>query len=198
MRFAGELIGLVHDLGKYSDEFQVYIRSATGLLNPDEDVDYVDAKRKKGKVDHSTAGAQQIWRELSKRGPVGEIVGQILALCVASHHSGLIDCLTTNQADGVQDNFSRRIGKEELRSHLDESLSKADEAIRSRMASLLANNTILEPIRVLLYSIAKASPEESDKSQVAQFQIGLLVRFLFSCLIDADRQSPASSDAGVD
>ena len=34
---AGELIGIVHDLGKYSDEFQAYIQSATGLLNPDED-----------------------------------------------------------------------------------------------------------------------------------------------------------------
>ncbi|HEX7422963.1 MAG TPA: CRISPR-associated endonuclease Cas3'' [Terriglobales bacterium] len=188
---AGELIGLLHDLGKYSDEFQVYIQSATGLLNPDEDSEYVDAAQKKGKVDHSTAGAQQIWRELSKHGPVGQMVGQILGLCVASHHSGLIDCLSTNQANGVQDNFSRRMGKEELRSHVDESLLKADEAVRSRMASLLGNKTMLDSIRGLLFKIAKASPEGSDKSQVAQFQIGLLVRFLFSCLIDADRQDSA-------
>jgi len=188
---AGELIGLVHDLGKYSDEFQAYIQSATGLLNPDEDDDYVDAKEKKGKVDHSTAGAQQIWRELSKHGPAGQIVGQVLGLCVASHHSGLIDCLSTNQADGVQDNFSRRMRKEELRSHADESLSKADDAIRSRITSLLGNETILDSIRGLLHSIAKGSPEESDRSQVAQFQIGLFVRFLFSCLIDADRQDSA-------
>ena len=51
----GELIGLLHDLGKYSDEFQVYLKSAVGLIDQDED-DYVDAKSKKGKVDHSTAG----------------------------------------------------------------------------------------------------------------------------------------------
>jgi CRISPR-associated endonuclease/helicase Cas3 len=191
LTLAGELIGLLHDLGKYSDEFQAYIRSATGLLNPDEDDDYVDAKQKKGRVDHSTAGAQQIWRELSKHGLVGQIVGQILGLCVASHHSGLIDCLSTNQAHGVQDNFSRRMGKEELRSHVEESLSKADEAIRSRTASLLGDKTILDSIRGLLLRIAKASPEASDKGQVAQFQIGLLVRFLFSCLIDADRQDTA-------
>src|SRR3989304_7413159 len=29
----GELIGLLHDLGKYSREFQTYFRSAVGLLN---------------------------------------------------------------------------------------------------------------------------------------------------------------------
>lgn len=53
---AGKLIGLLHDFGKYSQEFQLYIKSATGEINPDED-DYVDAIGMKGKVDHSTAGA---------------------------------------------------------------------------------------------------------------------------------------------
>lgn len=38
----GELVGLLHDVGKASFEFQQYISSATGLINSDED-DYVDA-----------------------------------------------------------------------------------------------------------------------------------------------------------
>ena len=33
----GELIGLLHDLGKFSTAFQTYIQSAVGLLNQDED-----------------------------------------------------------------------------------------------------------------------------------------------------------------
>ena len=63
----GEVIGLLHDLGKYSKEFQDYIQSAIGLINPDED-DFVNAQGLKGKVDHSTAGAQLIWEDLSKQG----------------------------------------------------------------------------------------------------------------------------------
>ena len=69
----GEIIGLVHDLGKYSDEFQSYLKSAVGLINPDED-DYVDAREHKGKVDHSIAGAQLVWKTLSKQGTMGGIV----------------------------------------------------------------------------------------------------------------------------
>lgn len=57
----GELIGLLHDLGKYSAEFQAYIQSAIGLINEDED-DYVDAHGLKGKVDHSSAGAVNLGR----------------------------------------------------------------------------------------------------------------------------------------
>jgi CRISPR-associated endonuclease/helicase Cas3 len=59
MALAGELIGLLHDLGKYSREFQTYLQSATGILNPDEDDDYVDAWQKKGKSDYSIASTGQ-------------------------------------------------------------------------------------------------------------------------------------------
>ena len=92
---AGELIGLIHDFGKYSQAFQIYIKSATGLLNPDIDDEYVDAKGLKGRIDHSTAGAQWIYHQLKNYGKRGEgqLIAQILALCVASHHSGLINCL---------------------------------------------------------------------------------------------------------
>ena len=34
---AGELIGLLHDFGKYSKSFQNYIQSGTGLIDPDSD-----------------------------------------------------------------------------------------------------------------------------------------------------------------
>lgn len=187
----GELMGLLHDLGKYSSAFQAYLKSATGILNQDEDDEYVDADRLRGRIDHSTAGAQVVWRELAKHGPLGSIVGQMLALCIASHHSGLIDCLSSDHqsvGDGV---FTRRMQKVDDRSHLAEVWSRIDAPIRERVIALLADSDMVAEIQAMLGRIVLATPDKSDKGFIAQQQLGLLVRFLFSCLIDADRLDTA-------
>lgn len=190
-----ELIGLLHDLGKYSDAFQRYIKSATGLLNQDEDEDFVDAAGLKGKIDHSTAGAQLIWQSLSDKGDLAKIAGQILGICVASHHSGLIDCLTTGSNCPVEDAFTRRMNKLDARTHLDEATGKADQAILANARGLLARPEMVDGIRDWLINIVQAAPEQNDRSIVVQQQIGLLVRMLFSCLIDADRIDTADYES---
>lgn len=191
----GELIGLLHDLGKYSNAFQTYIKSAVGLLNQDEDEEFVDAVGLRGKIDHSTAGAQMIWQELSKQGQLGQIVGQILSLCVASHHSGLMDCLSSDEKSLGEDVYSKRMSKRDEHTHLQEALAKADTAIISRARELLGNSDMLKSMQKALAKIVLSAPTKDDKSLVAQQQIGLLVRFLFSCLIDADRIDTADFES---
>ena len=182
---AGELIGLLHDLGKYSNEFQSYLRSVTGIADQDGDEDGPVLQR--GKVDHSTAGAQLAWRELSKSGQLGKMVGQALALCVASHHSGLIDCLTADPAEGPRDTFTRRMLKDDARTHFEESQLKLDAQLQTRISALLRDEPLIAAFKKLVAAIA--SPEKSES--IIQFKVGLLVRFLFSCLIAADRQDTA-------
>ncbi|CUS33066.1 CRISPR-associated helicase/endonuclease Cas3 [Candidatus Nitrospira nitrificans] len=189
----GELIGLLHDLGKYSNEFQAYLKSAVGLINQDE-AEFVDARGLKRKVDHSTAGAQLVWEELSQQGDMGRIAGQFLALCIASHHSGLINCLSSDTNSCVEDIFTRRIGKRDDRSHFREAMSKVDTLIYNRFRELVSSpgliNGLKESIRqVILRDHIKGL--DPSKNQITQFKLGLLVRFLFSCLIDADRADTA-------
>ena len=189
----GELIGLLHDLGKYSTKFQVYLKSAVGLINQDED-EFVDARGLKGKVDHSTAGAKFVWEELSKQNGIGEIVGQVLALCIASHHSGLIDCLSTDTHQPVKDNFTRRIGKPDQRSHFNEAKSSMDTSITKRFREIANGPMLVEGLKKAIHQIAlRDAIQGIDPSQnlIIQFKLGLLVRFLFSCLIDADRVDTA-------
>ncbi|HKP94941.1 MAG TPA: CRISPR-associated helicase Cas3' [Fibrobacteria bacterium] len=197
LALAGELLGLLHDLGKYSKEFQNYLKSATELLNPDEDEEFVDAKGLKGKIDHSTAGAQLVWKELSNQGDLGIVVGQILALCIASHHSGLIDCLSSDSSNPVADNFSRRMGKPDEKTHLKEAMAKADSVVLERFRTILHDATLMRCLEEAIRKISRNAPGRNikgfhtRKSVVAQFQIGLLVRLLFSFLIDADRINSA-------
>ena len=184
---AGELIGLLHDFGKYSADFQNYIQSGTGLIDPDSE-DFVDAKAKKGKIDHSTAGAQWVWQALSKYGKNGEgrLCGQILALCIASHHSGLIDCLMPDGING----FKRRIDKEDTKSNLAECQQNADIHILEQAEQLVkpSISAVFKQIRLLRQGEQHG---QAISETIQHFYIGFWTRFLFSCLIDADRINSA-------
>ncbi len=70
------LAGLWHDLGKYSQDFQ--------QLLIDSQVDDTLAKRRKQRVNHSTAGALHAVERLG-------IAGRIFAYLIAGHHAGMPD-----------------------------------------------------------------------------------------------------------
>jgi CRISPR-associated endonuclease Cas3-HD len=123
----GELMGLLHDLGKYSNAFQSYIRSAEGKIEP-EDEDYVDAVQIKGKIDHSTAGAQYVW-ERKGDSQIRQLASELLALCIASHHSGLIDCLSAVGDDVI----GKRLAKSEDGAHYGEARGRMEGSLRSRV-----------------------------------------------------------------
>lgn len=73
----GELAGRWHDLGKYSDAFQRYIRAVSGY-----EAHLVDSQP--GKVNHSSAGALYALEKLGA-------AGLPLAYLIAGHHAGLPD-----------------------------------------------------------------------------------------------------------
>lgn len=178
----GELIGLLHDIGKASQEFQQYIKSAVGLINSDED-DYVDAAGLKGKIDHSSAGAQFIYREISHNGKEAEFVAQVLSLCLASHHSGLIDCISPDGKNA----YSKRMEKEQEKTHINEVVKKVSDDSKNRIVSSLKSQKFVQGFIDRLTSLKTAN----ESKETYAFKCGLLVRFLFSCLIDADRLNTA-------
>ena len=187
----GEILGLLHDLGKYSQNFQNYIKSAVGFIDPDNEEEFVDTKGLKGKIDHSTAGAQFLWKTFFSGSASERYLAQVLSLSLVSHHSGLIDCLTTD-SQGTYDVFTRRLNKKDEKTHFSEISSKME--ITERLNKLINETDLCKPLEKILIRIYESCPEKNQQSTIFQFQVGLVVRFLFSCLIDADRQNTADSE----
>ncbi len=199
---AGMLIGSVHDAGKASSAFQRYIRSASGIYDS-EDEEYVDASGLKGKIDHSTAGAQQMWRTFHQSQPKMQnmLFAQMLALCICSHHSGLIDCLGPN---GEQ-TFKQRMDKPGDATHLQEVLTAFGQD-----GETLRNENLFKAMQEMRQRLgAMLRPERSPRCKgcslfdqkacripnpLAWFSLGLMTRMLFSCLLDADRIDSADSE----
>ena len=181
LELPGELLGLMHDFGKYSHKFQKYIHDETGLFNPD--LDDEESTPNGSKVDHSTAGAQWVYRELRKFGAeqgIGELFGQMLGLCIASHHGeGLIDCLNS-EGNAI---WKKRFEKDDELTHLVECEHNADEAIKQKAHELVGENLI----RSLLNAVKPILSDQTTNNKIKEFYLGCLTRFLFSCLIDADR-----------
>jgi CRISPR-associated endonuclease/helicase Cas3 len=180
---SGEILGLLHDLGKASEEFQNYLLSGEGLLDPDSD-NYVDHIAMKGKVDHSTAGAQIIYNRLWNKGSEGRIAAQVLSLAIASHHSGMIDCLLPSG----EDNFTRRMEKAEASSHVKEAFSNFTKHERTVIEELLADDLL---VKELIEKFKGVKEENETSPETLSFKYGLLIRFLYSCLLDADRLNTA-------
>lgn len=99
----GRTSGQWHDLGKYQNAFQHYIREKTGFERENAHVE-----QGANRVTHSTAGAIHA---VERFGPV---VGHIIAYLISGHHAGLPDW------DGGQGSLKYRLedGKEEYQDSL--------------------------------------------------------------------------------
>jgi CRISPR-associated endonuclease/helicase Cas3 len=88
----GFTLGLCHDLGKFSDAFQDYLRKVGQDAGIEEEEELsTGAKR----VDHSTYGARLVHEQF--KGPIG----QMLAFCLMGHHTGLPDAVR-NEGAGLR------------------------------------------------------------------------------------------------
>ncbi|AQT68711.1 helicase Cas3 [Anaerohalosphaera lusitana] len=87
----GQLAGFWHDAGKYSQDFQKYLRACAGS----------EKGVNKKSVDHSTFGAKSAasWSDQE---------GKLLAYCIAGHHGGLLDGRNSGNS------LKRRLSKKDL------------------------------------------------------------------------------------
>jgi CRISPR-associated endonuclease/helicase Cas3 len=177
----GELTGLIHDMGKYSSKYQLYIKSAVNLFLPGDE-GYVDADKLKGKIDHSTAGAQWVKNIHKDATKIDKLSGEMIALCVMSHHTGLADIFDISG----DDKYSERLNKDFSLTYYDEVRGKIDNSLLEHAVDLAQSEEKTDQLTKIITKI-----HQLFNDPIRQFNKGLVVRFLFSCLVDADRINAA-------
>ena len=94
--FAGsiwaQLLGLSHDIGKGTTQWQAYLRHENGVFD-----DF--AKYYIGRLEHSAHGAQRLYKNSKE-------AGKLLAYCVGGHHGGL-----PNWVDSQESSLKGRLKK---------------------------------------------------------------------------------------
>ena len=156
------ICGLLHDMGKATEIFQDYILKLNAL--------------KRGDVNHSSAGGKFVETLKTTGEPFSEITSLIICETIISHHNnGLLDIYTP---DGINVLDRRINSKKEI--FFDQALQNFP--IELAYVSKMFNCAIAE-IKDIYYKLISTI---SDKSELT-FTLGLIIRYLYSCLIDADR-----------
>lgn len=150
------LAGIWHDLGKYREGFQRYIRRCG---DPDA---HIEGRVAGPEKTHSAAGAlwaQQYLAEVDKRS--GPVVARVLAYLIAGHHAGL-----DNWFGGLHERFNR-----------EDSLQEGRDALAVAIpAAILKPSAGLPDLKAI----------RTDQEDNIPGRFALWVRMLFSCLVDAD------------
>ncbi|WP_433922694.1 CRISPR-associated helicase Cas3' [Paenibacillus taichungensis] len=166
VKYLAGIAGLLHDMGKNTDLFRNYILEA--VANP-------DAPPRKGSVDHSTAGGKLLHSLYHGSGTTLEskYTAEWIANCIISHHQGLRDYISPDKASPYME---RVISRE-----LDQYEQAKEEFFKHN------------PLDQLNHMFEQATQELQGYIQIIKehklppIAGALLIKYMFSCLIDADR-----------
>ncbi|MDO7269571.1 CRISPR-associated helicase Cas3' [Shouchella clausii] len=173
-----ELSGFLHDMGKWTSEFSGYLRKVV-----------IDKERLSPYIDHSTAGARYLYEnyyihDVGKQPEIERwaqnLVVEVVGMVILSHHSGLQDFI----GEDGQSDFIRRVREKELPYY--EEVVRNFEQFHENTATVkrLVQESTQEMQRILgrLLELRR-----EFQHYPLLLSLSLIMKTVFSCLIDADR-----------
>ncbi|AIQ56660.1 CRISPR-associated helicase/endonuclease Cas3 [Paenibacillus borealis] len=182
VRHIAGLAGVLHDLGKYTEEFREYILAAVN--NP-------DAPPRRGSVDHSTAGGKLLFDWFHPSSPeyanervsqTKAILAEIVGNAIISHHSYLQDFLNPD----LESSYLKRVRDK----HLEEFSSLTLKMFFEQVINEQEFRLYVDQAELELIAFLKKEPKVTLEHRAM-----LLSKFIFSALIDADRTNTRSFEA---
>ncbi|MFT8410720.1 MAG: CRISPR-associated helicase Cas3' [Schleiferilactobacillus perolens] len=174
----GYLAGLLHDAGKYSDAFQTYMWRIQKKLPV-----------QRGSVDHAYAGAK-ILLDLDKKNPSTQnnLAMVIIANAIMCHHH-----------PELYDFIDPQTGDSPFEARLDDSIARHRERNREYPEIVTRFHKEICSDKELVTLLNKAEDEvrnffmqESEDPNQHADTFAWLGRYIYSCLIDADRTDTAN------
>lgn len=157
-----KLIAYLHDIGKLSDEFQNYIANGG----------------KRGSVVHSWQGAFLANELFTDDSAPALLLKEIIGFCVTAHHNNLSDGVSP---DGTTDYLDKLANAMDAKYSFDN--------IKSKIAieELKQLRQLFENAKLEIVALLSKIDENYKNINSANFALGLFVKYLYSCLVDADR-----------
>ncbi len=165
--WTGRLLGLLHDLGKYTDDFKDYI--VKGIQSEKEGLPSLEKT-----VDHGKYGAIYVLNRFPKDNLYDQVMREVLAIVIGYHHGGLEDYIT-------DDLECKLVGRCTTSEQEERSYNDSCDRFYEQVIPLNEMNEIM-----------KKSSEEfklfcMQREILDPFELHLVIKILYSCLVDADR-----------
>ena len=179
-----KLAGLIHDMGKYSQEFTTFIMGEMErCIKLGEEY-----KKAKSGIDHGRHGAAYIYKRFYPNCSSNyndKMTIEVIMLICCYHHGGLPDCVSENGQVKIIERI-QNISEDEMKQVETAFMSEIDVDIDDLFEKAK------EEIKVLMSRVGKA------KSKDQYFMLTLIAKLAYSILVDADRLDSMSFEMGED
>ena len=161
---------VLHDVGKVAQQFHTYLLSDDGH---------------RGDVQHARQGAFVVNDFFESKGEIEEIAKEILELAISKHHGGLPDCIDESGNRAFLLGFT-----ESDKSNEKYAYQEIKRGLNGLALDLQSNfRGSAEDIACFLKKIKSLGMSKDS----IYFYLGLLVKLIYSRLVDADRTDAACS-----